>query len=253
MIWIYRTAASDGARALVDALEAVGGRRLRELTPRTMRRIKAGDAVVCWGATVYQTIPGIKIINNTSLKRKWTDIGILTAAGIRTMTAAQEQPEAPSGTVWLPRMNNHVGGNDLLTPPARPDFWVRKENIVREFRVHSFLGRSIRAAVKVVRDGMKMGGAVGDMDDPRPACHPWIRSWDGGWRLSYADGAVKQAHRNIAHAAVKALGLDFGAVDIGQLADRTLLVLEVNRAPGIEAGTIEAYAKAVRLWVEEGR
>lgn len=76
----------------------------------------------------------------------------------------------------------------------------------------------------------------------------WIRSWDSGWRMVWQEGAVKQRHRDIAHQAVSALGLDFGAVDIGELADGTLLVLEVNRAPGIEGSTLEAYANAIEAW-----
>jgi hypothetical protein len=37
-------------------------------------------------------------------------------------------------------------------------------------------------------------------------------------------------------------------VDIGVRADGSLLVLEVNRAPGLEGGTITRYADAIRKW-----
>jgi hypothetical protein len=139
---------------------------------------------------------------------------------------------APMNHEWLPRKNSHVGGNDLLIPPAQPDFYVKKLNLVQEFRIHSFMGKSIRAGTKVVRE-----------DQP---AHPWIRSWDGGWKIHYDGVTSKQVHRNLAHAAVEALGLSFGAVDIGVTDTGTLVVLEVNRAPGIEGGTVEAYAKAIR-------
>jgi hypothetical protein len=95
---------------------------------------------------------------------------------LRHITQLREVLNAPipvqDNGEWLPRLSNHVGGNDLLTPPATPHYYVRKENIVEEFRVHSFLGRSIRAGKKVVREGFA---------NP----HPWIRSWDGGWRIAY--------------------------------------------------------------------
>jgi glutathione synthase/RimK-type ligase-like ATP-grasp enzyme len=55
--------------------------------------------------------------------------------------------------------------------------------------------------------------------------------------------------REIAAAAVTALGLDFGAVDLAQRPDGTLFVLEVNRAPGVEAGTAVAYAQAIQRWL----
>ena len=137
---------------------------------------------------------------------------------------------------WVGRLVHHVGGNDLLNPPPRPDFWVKKEDIVREFRVHSFKGRSIRAGMKVHRPGIAIP-------------HEWIRSWDGGWRISYDGASVRQRHRDIAHAAIEALGLDFGAVDIAERRDGNVFVLEVNRAPGLEGGTITVYANAIRAWL----
>lgn len=149
-------------------------------------------------------------------------------------------PPAPQAD-WLGRRFNHVGGNDLLNP-GQADYFSKKENFINEYRVHSFFGRSIRAGKKVHRKPT----------DPTPFTgtpHAWIRSFDAGWMISYADDSgVKQKHRDAAHAAVRALGLQFGAVDIGELADGTLVVLEVNRAPGVEAGTIEAYARAIHRW-----
>jgi len=138
---------------------------------------------------------------------------------------------------WVGRLSHHIGGNDLLNPPNRPDFWVKKENITREFRVHSFKGRSIRSGMKIPRVGVA---------EP----HSWIRSWDSGWRISYDGSTIRQRHRDIAHRAIIALGLDFGAVDVAEKADGSIFILEVNRAPGLEGGTIRAYADAINLWKE---
>ena len=136
---------------------------------------------------------------------------------------------------WVGRNNDHVGGNDLLNPTTNPAYYSKKENFVQEFRIHSFLGRSIRAGVKVPREDMTP--------------HAWVRSWDGGWRMNYDGVTAQQAHRIIAHQACQALNLDFGAVDIGEKADGTLVVLEVNRAPGLEGGTITRYAGAINRWM----
>jgi hypothetical protein len=136
---------------------------------------------------------------------------------------------------WLGRSRHHIGGRDLLNPPERPDYYVRKETITKEYRVHSFRGTSIRAGIKRA---------------DRPDSHGWIRSLDAGWKISYDGTSVKQRHRDLAHQAVKALGLDFGAVDIGEKADGSLFVLEVNRAPGLDGGTILAYADAIKRWVD---
>lgn len=154
-------------------------------------------------------------------------------------------PPAPEVT-WLGRSFRHVGGNDLLTIPEAPDYFSKKEEIVEEFRVHSFLGKSIKAGVKVVREGV---------DAP----NPWIRSLNGGWRIRYDGFESRKEMREVAAAAVKALGLDFGAVDLGRLRGGGLIVLEVNKAPGLGDGTVNTYARAIRGWrdganaTEEGR
>jgi hypothetical protein len=146
----------------------------------------------------------------------------------------------PVAAEWLPRRNNHMGGRDLLRHDMGAgvdvDFWSKKENIVEEYRLHIFNGKSIRAGVKVHRE-----------DFPNP--HPWIRSFDAGWRIHYAGFSSTKEMRTLAAAAVKALGLTFGAVDIAKRADGTLMVLEVNRAPGIEGGTVEAYAEKIAAYV----
>ncbi len=138
---------------------------------------------------------------------------------------------------WLGRMNDHVGGLDLLNPPAAPDFWVKKETITEEIRIHSFNEKSIKAGKKVPRAGMQQ--------------HAWVRSYDGGWRINYDGFESRKAQRELAHKAVKALGLQFGAVDLGKKADGTWIVLEVNRACGMEDGTVESYKTAIQSWIQQ--
>lgn len=165
---------------------------------------------------------------------------------IRELTALsylgmQPIPQAPVTPVfeWLGRRNNHVGGTDLLRPSTQPDYYSRKEDIVREFRIHSFKGRSIRAGQKAHRTT----GLTG-------APHTWIRSYDAGWFLNYENFESGEEMRELAKQAVRALGLDFGAVDIGQLRNGNLIVLEVNRAAGSEGGTSNAYASAINRWIQ---
>lgn len=158
------------------------------------------------------------------------------------------QAAAPAGT-WVPRMNNHIGGNDLLHPPTAPDYYSRRLQLTDEYRIHSFDGRSIRAGRKVLRDGFSLtGGAPGH---GTLAASPWIRSYDGGWRINYDGFESSRPMRDLAAQAVQALGLTFGAVDIGLETTGRLVVLEVNRAAGIEGGSTESYAHAITRWVAE--
>lgn len=181
---------------------------------------------------LYDTTFARTAVFNQGVNQLYTQLSTLRA---RLQTPA---PAARQSGEWVGRMNNHVGGADLLAPPARPDFWVKRENITEEIRIHSFLGKSIRAGKKAPRE-----------DVPAASRHAWVRSFDGGWRIVYDGFKSKEAQRELAHRAVAALGLQFGAVDIGIKADRSLIVLEVNRAAGLEGGTIEAYASAIEGWL----
>ena len=169
-------------------------------------------------------------------------LGSLADELLQALRVPAPQPSRQAGgpdPSWLPRLNNHMGGIDLLNPPQNPDYFVKREHLVREFRVHSFAGKSIRAGLKVHREHFA---------NP----HPWIRSLEAGWRLSYGGetSPIRQKHRDVAHAAVGALGLAFGAVDLGEREDGSIIVLEVNRAAGLEGGTVEAYANAIRQVAE---
>jgi hypothetical protein len=293
-IYIYRRAASNGARDLAEQLDAI---RYQARRVPMHERVQPGDIVICWGESM-PAVPGVRILNGTALQDKYDDAVQLASAGVPTIAVSRTRPDppppvplddpaerhwvdaqdaasifldmafgrntevirrcsdltiamqtllrtigepvptaAPSET-WVGRLRHHVSGNDLLNPPETPDFWVRKEDLVEEVRVHSFMGRSIRAGRKVPREDM-----------PDPERHPWVRSMDAGWRMSYSGSGISQAQRDLAHAACRALNLDFGAVDIGMKADGTLIVLEVNRAPGISDGTADKYAQAIQTWM----
>lgn len=266
MLYIYRKAASDGARDLAESIN-VNCRRLNDLRKAHFGAgVRAGDRIVCWGEAL-PAINGIQILNGAPLINKFEQAQKLKEANVATVEVSAErrmttrtQPETISTVIhneeeaqrlieglnnlitafrrpaeeWLPRRFNHIGGHDLLHP-GTGDYWVKKLNIKREFRLHIFGGKSIRAGVKVLREGVTP--------------HEWIRSFDAGWRIKYDGFSSTKPMRALAAKAVEALGLDFGAVDLAELADGKLIVLEVNRAPGVEGGTTETYAKAIEGWV----
>lgn len=158
--------------------------------------------------------------------------------------AREVAPVAPAAGAnqdqWIGRRFHHVGGKDLLGLNKNPaQYYVRKEDIVEEYRVHCFLGKSIRAGKKVERPEI-----------PANRRHAWVRSWDGGWKMDYNGFKSNKAMRALAANAVAALNLDFGAVDIGKTRGGKLIVLEVNRAPGIEGNTVVAYKEAIQRWME---
>lgn len=219
MIYVFCPKNSTGAR---DLATAVGGKRIKVPLP-----FKGDDVVVMWGACLIGIPDEVKVLNNVPPLNKISELTRLLHNGVPVPPFSTEKPLEGG---WLARVKNHQGGKDLLSGRKVGDFYVKKLPLVKEFRVHVWKGQSIRLGMKVPR---------------REKIHPWIRSYDGGWKLSYGkdaqEGLVKGV-REAAKKAVKALGLDFGAVDVGVTEDGTVYVLEVNRRPGLEGNTTKAYA-----------
>jgi hypothetical protein len=228
--YVYRTDRSEGAQALVKAL---GAKRITQ-DWRDEIELKRGDVVVNWGARIGQVPAGVKVLNNANLLDKLEQIALLVKAKVPTVEAKTELDE------WIHRQREHFDGNDLLRPAREAGFWVKRENILKEVRIHSFNGVSIRAGMKV---------------PAREDAHPWIRTYKAGWRIDCDGFRSSPEMRAIAHKAVKALGLEFAAVDIGIREDKSLIVLEANRSPGIEhtSQPMDTYAEVIREWAEEGQ
>lgn len=109
--------------------------------------------------------------------------------------------------------------------------YVRKK---REYRVHVFQDKVIGSKRKIKRADT-------------PVTDTFIRSHANGYRfvIDAANPLPKSCH-DAAIAAVKALGLDFGGVDIAwvEKGDRAY-VLEINCAPGLTEMTADWYVEAI--------
>ena len=247
MIYVYCQRKSDSAKELVDALDAFRLRRFDgDYFWRKNKRVilKSGDIVICWGDEFPAEIEGVRVLNGNDVGTKYDAAIRLYNAGVVTPRVARPNELGLTSLMspgWLPRKFNHVGGNDLLEKTKYPDYYSQKITVKEEYRIHSFLGKSIRAGVKVLRDGYSLIG--------EPKASTWIRSYDGGWRVRYDNFQSNKKMREMAHAAVKALGLDFGAVDMGLDSAGQLWVFEVNRGPGLEGGSITAYVNAIKKWI----
>lgn len=101
-----------------------------------------------------------------------------------------------------------------------------------EYRVHVFKDKVIDVQIKRKRNG-SLGGSG-------------IRNHANGWVYARAEILPPKELLSSSIEAVKLLGLDFGAVDIGhRLIDNKFFVFEVNTAPGLEGTTLDKYAKAI--------
>lgn len=146
------------------------------------------------------------------------------------LTPSEEQPMI--GRLLV----KSAGGNGIvvMTDPTQVDtsckLYTRYIEPIRECRVHVFQDKVIHLQEKKKR---KVWAG------PR---HKYIRSHQFGWVFINFDVEVPQDAQEIGVAAIKALGLDFGAVDMVQSKqDSKWYVLEVNTAPGLEPCFLEKY------------
>lgn len=130
-------------------------------------------------------------------------------------------------------------------PPA-PLYTMGVKNY-GEYRVH-VMGEDVilyqKKSRKVDDETGEVMYADGIDDDVRNLASGWI----------YRTGNLKRLERieTLAIAAIKALGLDFGAVDIIKDESGDVMVLEVNSAPGLgNVDSLTAYVKGFRNLIAE--
>ena len=109
--------------------------------------------------------------------------------------------------------------------------YVKKSD---EYRVHIFMGTIIFLQKKMLRHGSEGNNFQ-------------IRNYANGWIFGSKNIAVPQDVVEQALLAIKALNLDFGAVDVGwQEGSQKAFVYEVNTAPALEGTTLRLYSQHIR-------
>jgi glutathione synthase/RimK-type ligase-like ATP-grasp enzyme len=103
-------------------------------------------------------------------------------------------------------------------------------NKVTEYRVHVFNGKVFHVQEKRKKEDFKNHNEL-------------VCNHDNGWVFCIKNVNPSDDVLNAAIAAVSALGMDFGAVDIMVDGDGNPYVLEVNSSPGQEGTTINKYVE----------
>lgn len=119
--------------------------------------------------------------------------------------------------------------------------WTKNFPKDREVRIHVFRGQIIDYQEKRQVNSKRF------KEDPsfdKTLAKPdfWVRNFDNGWVFCHEGVERHKGAEVVATKAIKALGLDFGAVDI-LIAEDVAVVCEINTAPGLEGRTLEAYTK----------
>lgn len=200
--------------------------RLREL----LKDYKT-DYMLNWGGTYAQSYlclnPGIAVARATDKVecfRFWRKYGIPTPEF--TTVKAEAQRWLDAGYTVLARDNFKARSEGMVTvmpidtlPEKKKDFYVKFIYDIKDIRVHVFDGETLAVQTKT--------------DDDR-----WIIS-----APPYPFDMIRRIER-IAKAAVTALRLDFGAVDLGVDPEGNVVVFEVNTAPSLGEIMVTRYANA---------
>ena len=146
---------------------------------------------------------------------------------------------------FLGRMRNHTRGQDIqfclqLSDAHRTgfrDFFVEYVPVAREYRARVVGDECVRVSEKILTDSENY-------------C-PWIRNYEHGHTFRSPLVRLNVYQEAMAVAAVKAHGLDFGAVDLIVGDDGHTYVLEVNTAPALSPRSAGAMVGAFARLISE--
>lgn len=152
------------------------------------------------------------------------------------------------GKEVLGRTETGTQGKDIIFGSESPtrminecDFFVKYIKKKHEYRVHVFSDKVIDCQRKAIRKTDDAGNEI----DTSTIDHR-IRNMTNGFVFVRQDCDPPEDVKQQALAAIRACGLDFGAVDvIWNSSEKKAYVLEINTAPGLEGTTVETYTKAI--------
>jgi glutathione synthase/RimK-type ligase-like ATP-grasp enzyme len=214
-------------------------------------RPRLGDKLINWGSAVKtnRVVSNvIKWFNEPPLKgvNKLTCFNILKEHDVSIPEYTTARNLVDANYTWLARHTLTGSGGRGITiinpgdpvPPA--PLYVKYIPKKYEVRIHVANGKTFDVQQKMQRRGVD-------------ANHK-IRSHDNGFvfvrhGMSIPDNSLEICKRQ-GEAAVQALGMSFGAVDvIFNERQGKAYVLEVNSSPGVENSTAENYASMLREMV----
>lgn len=209
------------------------------------------DVLIRWGSSKrIKKIPGRTINKRNAVERaadKLLSLSIMQDAHVPVpkVYVGNDALNASKSEVLLGRRVNHTQGRDIilclqredvkralaLPNDERPAFFTSYIPTSREFRVHVFEKEVLKISEKILTDEDKFQVS-------------WIRNFENGYTFRNVRDIGDTVLNNISQAAIaaiEALGLDFGAVDIVLSDDGFWYVLEVNTGPSLGDNSLEVY------------
>lgn len=215
---------------MADALGVEAGLSLRGRAPSVLIRWGSQRAVET-DARIINPARALALASD-----KLRAFEAMSDAGVPVPLFAANLPTMIEGSI-IGRTRRGFGGDGIVIYEDEPqeghELYVQFIPSEREYRLHVVGGDVVRAQQKM------------PTDEPHA-----IRNHKNGYRFT---GVVsRRLHSNryeAATAAVRALGLDFGAVDLLIGEDDQPYVLEVNTAPACSPLTARVYAEAIHRYI----
>ena len=233
---------SRSCKALQEALRADGLKCYRK-SPTGYFKTKVFDLIVYWGGNhnIDDWYGQLINRNRRQANNKLTCLQILTEEGLPIIPWTTDKTIAQSWKTIVCRhiLTGHSGngieikqqGEELPKCPLYTQY-IKK---TYECRIHVFNGQVIDAQIK-----RKVADYEGDRNTA-------VRNIHTGWVYCRENFVLAVPAADLAVAAVAAVDLNFGAVDlIYNQHHNQFYILEINTAPGLEGTTLINYKEAIK-------
>lgn len=237
---------SESAKALANAL---GIKRLkREGAP-----IQVKGGLINWGCSafvrniahdgVFNSPDCVKIAANKLQSFKALDGRVSIPQWTESLEEAKKWLAEGAEVVVRQKLNGHSGEGiiiaskpeDLVQAPLYTKYVPKQE----EYRIHVFRDKAFFVQRKARKNEV-----------PKEEVNWKVRNLKGGFIYANQDVVADDRAKAEAVAAIAALGLDFGAVDIiWNQRQNKFYVLEVNTACGLAGTTLEKYVEVFKEFV----
>jgi glutathione synthase/RimK-type ligase-like ATP-grasp enzyme len=209
--------------------------------------------VINWGCSAIDRKVGDKILNNpvnvAGAANKLLTFQMFAANDVPTVEWTTDPAQAevwlhePANVVVRHKLTGHSGegiqilewdkGHEVPAAPLYTKYTKKKD----EYRIHVFGGEVVFQQRKARKKEV-----------PDDQVNWQVRNLAGGFIFANDGIVAPEVVQEAARMAVQALGLDFGAADVG-FKDGEAVVYEVNTACGLQGKNLESYVNKFREYL----